>query len=354
MQEAMQILVLHDGELEDVTGLLAELSQPYSERRSRRVLSDVGRPWDLLIATPAQVIRSGALLGRAEMRSIVVTSDVSRTLDRSLGRLGIDLLVRRPVHPATLRALLLHALYRGPERRRAERVAVGMPVKVKTGWRSRRAVLNDLSVRGATLLVDWSVRTGQRLQLRLPDSRSGLAMDAEVVRVGAGLRSNERKVGVAFGECDRAVLPLLRQCVAAHSRGPAPWPQPLATTEAGGRDRRAEDRRHFGRRVIAMGEAGPQVLLGADLSVGGMRVIGGAGIWPGQRLRIALHARSGEVPLVVTGSVIRDEGAGLAMRFPELSDRERERLVKMIEDLPPVATPDGDDPDPRVLAEIVD
>ena len=48
-------------------------------------------------------------------------------------------MVRRPFHPAALRALVVHSLYRGPEKRRSPRVNVGAPVRVKLGWRHREA-----------------------------------------------------------------------------------------------------------------------------------------------------------------------------------------------------------------------
>ena len=53
----------------------------------------------------------------------------SKTLRRRLRDAGTDLIVRRPVHPAALRLLILHSLYRGPEKRRTNRVSVGATIQ---------------------------------------------------------------------------------------------------------------------------------------------------------------------------------------------------------------------------------
>ena len=67
------------------------------------------------------------------------------------GRLRPDFLLERPVDPESLRLLVLHALYSGPERRRYERAAMSVVVKVRTGLRAGKATLVDLSLRGCRL-----------------------------------------------------------------------------------------------------------------------------------------------------------------------------------------------------------
>ena len=110
-------LLVHDGELADVRALLTSLKLPCTERRAGLPPSDLERTGGLVVTTPqrASLLR---FAGRERPTCIVVCDRDSRTLRNSLRRAGIALMVRRPVHPAALRALVLHALYRGPERRR--------------------------------------------------------------------------------------------------------------------------------------------------------------------------------------------------------------------------------------------
>lgn len=348
----MRVLVLHDGELADVCELLADLGAPYTERRGGFRLPDVERTWDLVVAGPGRALRADRLVARPATRSIVIARHVSRTLERRLARLGVDLVVRRPVHPSALRLLLEHALYRGSERRRVVRVAVGTPVRVRTGWWTRRALLQDLSVRGARLRTRFRARPGASLSLRVPARGRLLVLDAQVVRAHR-LPDGAFELGLTFLHREKELLPQLRELVAAHERGPAVWAGALPGRSRR-EERREQERRRFERRVIARGGDRPRVLLGRDLSLGGMRVEGQAGLWAGDRFQVALHVRPGQVPLVVEAEIVRDDARGVAMRFPELTPAEREELGKMLADLPALSAPDAAGGETRVLAERLD
>ena len=135
----MQVLVCHDGELTDVCGMLRELRCTFVERVGAAPLADLARAWDLVVASPIRALRLGSAVGRPETRSIVVAEPGTRTAGRRLHQLGVEWIVRRPVHPAALRLLIQHALYRGPERRRAQRVSIGLPIRYRSRWLPRRA-----------------------------------------------------------------------------------------------------------------------------------------------------------------------------------------------------------------------
>ncbi|MGH0031949.1 MAG: hypothetical protein ACQGVC_19335, partial [Myxococcota bacterium] len=136
-------LLFHDGELGDVRDLLGELGTPFVERRGTLLPEDRARPFDLAIATPQRMLGLHFDPGQPRPTQIAVCDSDTRSLRNSLRRAGIQLMVRRPVHPAALRAIVLHSLYRGPERRRSVRVSVGAPVRFRAGWRQRAAVLAD-------------------------------------------------------------------------------------------------------------------------------------------------------------------------------------------------------------------
>ena len=110
----------------------------------------------------------------------------------------------------------------------------------------------------------------------------------------------------------------------------------------------------FPRRVIALGDDAPRVLIGRDLSLGGMAVEAGVPLATGQRLKLALHVRAGEVPLVVEAQVVRTDGAAVGLRFDSLSDATRGYLAKMLDALPGLAAPSSlGGEERRVLAELL-
>ena len=100
------------------------------------------------------------------------------------------------------------------------------------------------------------------------------------------------------------------------------------------KNRRREARRWFGRRVIARGAGRPRVLLGRDVSPGGMRVENAQGLVKDDALQIALHSHTGEVPLVVTARVLRvDDNGDAALRFVNLGPRQVDALAKLMGEL---------------------
>lgn len=324
---------------------------------------DAERGWDLVVATPARVGRLEGLLGAPCTHSIAVTESVgSKSATLRLFRAGVKLVVRRPVHPATLRSVLRHALYRGPERRREARVGIGLPVRYRLGWWPRRGLLQELSPRGAGLLLPRELRPRQSLTLALPGEGGAVSLTAEVVRCQKDLsHPGSWRVGVAFARGPGPPPAHVRQLLRVYSVGPGVLPEGLAPrTSNEGRDRddrhdrRIAERRPYARRVIALGDGGARVLLGRDLSLGGMRVEARDGLRPGQRFRIALHVSTGEVPLVVEAETVRDDGAGLGLRFCGLSEKDVDQLGKMLDHLPVLSGESDGSVEPRVLAELVE
>ena len=80
-------------------------------------------------------------------------------------------------------------------------------------------------------------------------------------------------------------------------------------SDAEGEERRRAARHIYaGRRVVALGDQAARVLIGRDLSVGGMRVDRAPNLEPGQGLQLAIHVSAGETPLVVRAEIVRDDG----------------------------------------------
>src|SRR6185436_14237297 len=110
------------------------LQVPFTERLGAEQDEDRRTRWDLVIASARRILELQLPSAVCPPTQIAILSHDARTVRSSLRRTGTTLMVRRPVHPAALRALVVHALYRGPEKRRAARVNVGAPVRLKVGW----------------------------------------------------------------------------------------------------------------------------------------------------------------------------------------------------------------------------
>jgi hypothetical protein len=390
------LLLLHAGELADVKSLAASLGAVVVEK----TVPYTSVEWDVLVTT-ARYSKSEQL-GRARAKSVrvAVLDRNSRTLRTLMRRSGIDLVVRRPVHPAALRLVLLHSLYRGPERR-SRRVAVGAPVRYRLGLRKREAVLADLSLRGCLLLTRHRVRLGQRIVVWIPDPATDGGSFAVRGAIARKLTGDDAGFGVDFGRVAKGLVPQLKAAVIAHLDGPAAGSRELVSpaiaraaaaqtttpdagstqpvvykdtgsvrrevvrapaefaegvaeepmSEAAGDERRRASRHRYpGRRVVALGDQAARVLIGRDLSTGGMRVDRAPHLEPGQTLQLAIHVSAGETPLVVNAEIVRDDGErGFALRFCDLSSSAERYLTKMVGALPVLEDGQG-----LVVSEIID
>ena len=396
--EAFRILLLHDGDLEFVAALLREFGVCFDERRGGASKEDREGAWNLVVANATRIRELPAVATRKGVRIAILNED-SRTVRSTLRRLGVDLMVRRPVHPAAFRLLLLHALYNGPERRHSARASVGGPVQIRVGLRKHEGVLLDISHSGCRVLSDAAVTRRKRLKIYIP---AELAGDKKLVLKGSTARTErmqtasgvKQAIGIVFDTLKLASRKRLMQIVRDHKTGPAIMAAseqhgvPVApeqtvgetisttsqaparrrrnrptrndTREAGdgsaadsavedlsqqsGIERRRDSRHDFERRVIVLSEEAARVLLGRDLAAGGMRVESDGSLAIGDALRIALHVRSGEVPLVVCARVLRDDGdRGVVLGFEDLSDAEKNYLDKMVGTLPVMSGEEGED-----------
>jgi hypothetical protein len=384
------LVLLHDGELADVRVIADSLGAQVVECAAAEMPAE----WDVIVASARYARHEILQGGRVKAVRIAVLDRNAKSLRAVVRRAGVDLVVRRPVHPTALRLLLLHSLYRGPERR-VRRVAVGAPVRFRAGFRRRAGTLADLSLRGCQILSTVSVRLGQGVVVWVPDAASearSFAVRGAVVRVLTS-ESGERGFGVDFGRVPKEVAAQLRAAVAAHMEGPAacadlgatqPVLAPVAPSPAqdpneitasgyasGGSvrrevvrapddfaagidasDRRGSSRRSYvGRRVVALGADAARVLIGRDLSVGGMRVERMPEMNVGQQFQIAIHVGAGQTPLVVRAAVARDDGErGLVLRFVDLEAEAERYLGKMVDSLPVIQGANA----PIVVSEIVE
>jgi hypothetical protein len=397
MTRGPSVLLLDDGELNDVQVLLEEVGVPFARVRGGAIVNGTPPPSDLLISTPRRIdaVRQLGSEGAQRPVRLVVVEEDSNTLRDQLRRSGFDYLVRRPVHPEALRLLVLRCLYRGEERRREPRVAVGFEVSYRSGLLTRRAVLADLSIRGCRLVGSHSLDAGKRIRVNVPEAlETGdpVSISGRVLRVDRPKepdRSHLYSAAILFDDVssdarealelmieDLAFGPATLRRVASMARGaeaPAPPPpkpparraaaraadpaadagahardaaidvelrvahKPAAAPDRDGDDRRGQRRVSYVHTVPAFGKRALRVLVGRDLSVGGMRIEPLPGLRKGDRLHLAIYGEAGEAPFLVWGTVTRDDGAaGMAISFDPLDRAIGERLERLVGSLPAV------------------
>jgi hypothetical protein len=357
-------LLLHDGELSDVRALLVLLKVPFVERLGAERDEDRTARWDLVIASAKRILELQLPVSSSPPSQIAILAHDARTLRSSLRRTGTTLMVRRPVHPAVLRALIVHALYRGPEKRRSARVNVGAPVRWKTGWRHRQAILVDLSVSGCRLITDRAIEPGRRFRLDFPAPVAGgrgLALEANVVQCTPS--TDPALVGyvttASFVPLSARQHSHLHAAVAAHAEGPAVCADApritVAPADAAGAPHAASSPNQNPKRSLfepadtepsddPLEAESARVLVGRDLSRGGMRVDANLLLLAGMKLRLAVHAETREMPLLLNAVVDRDDGErGLVLRFCDVSAELGRYLDYVIHALPLVIDDDDDE-----------
>ena len=389
MDETTAVLLLDDGELDDVEEILEDLGVSFWRTRGQAIREDTAPPTQLLVATPRRVGSVRASRVRSDRNPaplrVVISSEDSPGLRRQLRSAGVDYLVRRPVHREALRLLVLDCLYRGDERRGELRVPVGLDVSFRTGLLPRRALLTDLSVGGCRLLSPYALEPGTKLRVLIPEEMGAtepLTVEGRVRRIklveGPGIdglysaavefssppaeqrRDLER---IVRSRANGRITMYLPETVGAdpsdaesgsairisEERGangnPAGVSLPVQVDagdpaaelpELDGSNRRKRRRARYAREVAAFG-TGLKVLIGRDLSTGGMRVARGEGVAVGDRMQLAIYGERGEEPAQVWATVSRDDGeAGFALVFDALSPELGSRLERLVAALPAV------------------
>ena len=377
-------LLLHDGELADVHELLGSLGKSFVERCGPLLPQDGEEAWELVVVTPRRALDPELINMHPRPSMIAICDRDSRTLRTSLRRAGVQKMVRRPVHPAALRALLLHALYRGPERRRTARVSVGAPVGLRCGLRKRSAILADLSIGGCRLLSAHELEPGGTIKLSIPaEIAGGKALSLR----GRVLRRLEQAAGdpayaIKFERPNLQRCEHLQRTIESHASGPAklaaaaeiaasqPEPTPIVPAETpaeveakpelpvpddtGASRSESEEALEAERAENALAQEAERVLMGREISISGMRVDPSPLLGLGDDVRLAIHAGSQEQPLVVTAKVHRNDGdRGVVLRFHHLDPVASKLLDEVLDELPVIEPSRRDSGAGMIVSEIL-
>jgi len=366
MTTTPSVLLLHDGELGDVRELLDELGADCLHLRGGAIPERVDPPERLFIATARHAMTAGKWPAgpSAPHRpyKIGIVSEDSNTLRSMLRRIGFDLLIRRPVHPYALRLLILRALYTGDERRRERRVPVGYEIAYRSGVRRRKAMLVEFNTRGCRLLAEHPLKVGSRLTLDLPQEVTGgrsMQLRAKVIRSVADdhcAPGAQQAVALCYEKLNvrsrRRLAEIIKQRAsgavtksAAPSTAPDTGAAPLAAPGSID-DRRKNPRASYDRSVTSFDEEANLVLMGRDLSIGGMRIEPHSGLVIGTKLRLAIYGEPREEPFIVRAMVVRSDGNnGMGLRFEQIASGVAARLESLVASLPSVESLHGGETD---------
>jgi hypothetical protein len=377
-----------DGELGDVRQLLEELGVEWVA-----AAESPDRPTALWIGTPGRLMGARADGAPTPFR-IVVADKLTRTLHSQLERQRPDFLVSRPFHAAALRLLILHTLYAGPERRASARLAISASIRFRTGVFSRAATLVELSRGGCRLVAPNAPAPGESVTVILPRELTGsadLSLFGRVVGVdpAGGFEPGEQACGIAFERLDTEKGGLLRSLLERHAeasgslvlrtgaRAPAAGApaaaraaepaqataRPARTTAApqptasGGSERRRSPRHPYARPVLAAGSGAARILIGRDLSSGGMRVKPDAQLRVGDALKLVIYGPAGRPPLLIRAVVSRNDGDdGCVLRFEGLAPSAAAELSAWTQQLPSPSgpAPGGTSALHSVVSEVVE
>jgi len=406
MSDAPAVLLVDDGELDDVRDLLDEIGVDYEHLRGGAIPENPPAPRALFLATTRRAMVAEAWRfpsGEGPTRIAVVTED-SNTARSMLRRIGFDFLIRRPCHPYALRLLVTRAIYAGDERRRETRAAVGCEVSFRSGLRRRTATLADLSRRGCRLLSDQPLPLGSRITVQLPpqlvNTRRGIWLRAKVVRTheeGDG-RDTRHVLGVLFEKMKASHAGVIAAAVKNSAAGPMVLPDPVDSPRASrstasapeappqkpsqkppecaptlespplmdrheppvspsapplragpglfDEDRRKDRRALYTGEVVQLDGEAQSVLVGRDISAVGMRVEPNPALQPGASLRLAVYISARDQPFMVRARVLRNDGPdGVALAFDNPPEAVAARIERMVASLPAVEPLQGGESD---------
>lgn len=343
------VLLADDGELQDVRELLEETGVPWLQCQGFQG-SQVPDAVSLLITNSRLALVSAAERPRCDLHMVVYDEKTSNTLRRVLERQGCDLVLPRPLSLHTLALVAAQAMYAGPERRRGPRVVLNEPMKLAVGGRPRPATLVQLSLRGCGILTDQEVAIGGEMTAVFPKDLTGSkpleaigpALKVEVVENDP----RQRRVSMAFRLMNAPSRSVVSKIMERSGSGAELRPrsgdteQQVAVSDPQPDERRTGMRKRFTRRILAAGSGTSHVLIGRDLSSGGMRINPDMDLALGDELKLAVHSRPGLPAVMVRAVVARDDGDdGVLLRFKEVPASIATRLEQIMEGLPALSVP---------------
>ena len=222
------VLFQHGDELSEFADLLSEFSMSVDDCTGDFPDPERLEGARLVIVSGRRLLESGTPNLSLWPRTIAVIDDSSRTLVTHLSRIGVAMVIRRPIHPRALRLLLLHEIYRGPERRGRRRILISHPIRISSGLFRPHATLLELSPTGARLELANAPKVGTKIRILigkdLTKSRP-IKLQAKVIRsIRSSSKNNhaEDEIGVVILDANRHAK-TIKGILDRFAMGPAKW-----------------------------------------------------------------------------------------------------------------------------------
>jgi hypothetical protein len=391
VSDAPSVLVLDDGELERLQQVLEQLGADFVRLTRESIPSEVGSPRDLLITSGRRAMSMPRVISEPGISPepfwICIYDQDFRPLRERLRSLGVHFLIRGEVDAASVHLFLLQFLHRGAERRRSRRIPLRCEMELEVGNDRRKVQLLEISGETCRFVTSRDIPADARVILRLPASLTGgepydltgqriraaaceSALGEPALAVVMGFRDLDAEAReqlhalLAGGQKGTQVTPLAHEPaldVAEEGRVSASDAAPEGTSSepwdpARDGERRGHQRRVYDRRVEALRwstDEGPQVALGKDLSLSGVRVVTSSRPQVGAHVALALYGGPREEPVVVEAEVVRVAGAESSLRFLEPGRSERRQLEKLVGERPNFESLQADPEEGLVVARLL-
>jgi hypothetical protein len=336
------------------------------------------QPRDLLVTTGAKALKMPVPEEPASETDgpvwlCVNNGDFFPLRDRLRER-GVHYLVQMTTDDEALRLLLQQILYRGTNRRSADRLPMGFQVEVKIGKAKKsRAKLLELSSEGCRFECGRAIEESTPLSVKIPKSLGGIEFEI----IGQVIRSESQPGGkdvvvMQMGKLNSKVRSQLDAILRGDRIGTRVTPlaavperEPDAYIDGTGipdwdeaarqADRRRHPRRpyqHLVETAPGRGAAESDSAMGVELSAEGMRIVGLPDIAIGTEVRIALHSNVGAEPITLEATVLRDDGDSMALQFRSVTPELREQIEALMDEKPSVEDLQADPLGQIVMSEV--
>jgi hypothetical protein len=287
---------------------------------------------------------------------------------------GVHYLVQMTTGDEALRLLLQQILYRGTNRRSANRLPMDCQVDVKIRDAEKgRAKLLELSIEGCRLECGRALEEGTPVSVKIPDSLGGIELEifGKVIR-SESQRGGKDVVVMQMGDLESKVRAQLEAIIRGDRIGTRVTPlaavperEPDAYVDGTGipdwdqvareADRRRHPRRpyqHLVETAHGRDAAESHSAMGVELSAEGMRIVGLPDVVVGSEVRVALHSNVGAEPIALEATVLRDDGDSVALQFRSITPELRAQIEALMDEKPSVEDLQGDQLEQIVMSEV--
>ncbi len=336
------------------------------------------QPRELLVTTGAKALKMPAPENPASETDgpvwLCVHGEDFFPLRDRLRERGVHYLVQVATGDEALCLLLQQILYRGTDRRSANRLPMDCRVDVKlSGAEQIHAKLLELSNQCCRFECGRVLEKGAPLSVKIPGSLGGIELEIS----GKVMRSESQRGGkdvvvMQIGDLESKVRAQLEAIIRGDRIGTRVTPlaavperEPDVYIDGTGIPdwdefaRNADRRRHPRRPYLHPVETAPgrdaaesYSAMGVELSVEGMRIVGLPDIAVGSEVRIALHSNLGAEPIALEAAVLRDDGDSVALQFRSVTPELREQIETLMDEKPCVENLQAGQAEQIVMSEL--